>query len=123
MTDDALRRRLREAREVRIVTTSENGRRHRTIVWVVVDGAGRILVRSYRGPGARWYREAISGRPAGLEVAGDEQPVAVARAPDEDRVTTCSCEIVAKYVDEPETPEMLREEVLETTLELVPLPG
>jgi hypothetical protein len=123
MTDDALRRRLREAREVRIVTTSEDGRRHRTIVWVVVDGADRILARSYRGPGARWYREAISGRPAGLEVAGDEHAVAVERASDEDRVTTCSREIVAKYVDELETPEMLREEVLETTLELVPLPG
>jgi hypothetical protein len=120
MTEDPLRRALREAREVRIVTTPVDGRRHRTIVWVVVDGEGRILVRSYRGPGARWYREATSGRPAAIEIGDEEHPVAVERAIDEERVIACSREIEAKYAGEPETPEMLRQQVLGTTLELHP---
>jgi hypothetical protein len=122
MTDHPLRRVLRDARAVRIVTTSEHDRRHRTVVWVVVDRDGRILVRSYRGSDARWYREATSGRAAAIELEGTEHPVAVERAIDEDRVAACSGEIAAKYVDEVETPAMLRPEVLGTTLELVPVP-
>jgi hypothetical protein len=120
---DPLRRRLREAQEVHVVTTAEDGARHRTIVWVVVDPAGRILLRSYRGANARWYREATSGRPVAIAVDGEDHPMAVERAGDEERVAACSREIVAKYAGEPETPEMLRHEVLDTTLELVPIAG
>jgi hypothetical protein len=110
--------RLREAGEVHIRTLGTDGAPHRTIVWVVVDERDRVLVRSYRGPNARWYREATSGRPASLELDGAVLPLHVERAVDPERIETTSRLLAAKYVDEAETPAMLRDDVLETTLEL-----
>ncbi len=48
--------RLRDAQEVRIETRGPDDEVHRTIIWVLVDAADRVLIRSYRGAGARWYR-------------------------------------------------------------------
>jgi hypothetical protein len=119
--DPAALARLREAREVVIVTESLGGVRHRTIIWVAVDGHGRVLVRSYRGADARWYREATSGRPVALRLDGEEHRVAVVLATDVASVAACSEALEAKYAGDPATPAMLREEILGTTLELTPL--
>lgn len=110
--------RLRDEIEVRIETrAAADAPAHRTIIWVVVD-AGRVLVRSYRGAGARWYREALAGTEVALIVNGDRLPVSVERATDEERVAACSAELERKYAGDPATPAMLRDDVLDTTLEL-----
>jgi hypothetical protein len=120
MTDGALER-LRATREVRIETSrAEGAALHRTIIWVVVDERDRILVRTYRGPGSRWYREALANPRCRLVMGKDVLDVTAERAEDEDRVTACSAGLAEKYAGDPATPAMLRDEVLPTTLELHP---
>jgi hypothetical protein len=113
--------RLRDAREVEISTRGgADGPEHRTVIWVVVDDEGRVLVRSYRGPGARGYREALAGTGAALVVDGTPLPVGVLGAADPERVASCSTELLSKYAGDPAARAMVRDEVLGTTLELVP---
>jgi hypothetical protein len=121
MTDGFLYRRVRDLREVRIETESDAGATHRTIIWVVVDGDDRILARSWRGRGARWFREATSGRPVALVIGGVKHPVAVEAATDPDRIASYDAALEAKYAGNPSTPAMLSEEIVDTTLELRPL--
>ena len=113
--------RLRHEIEVDIETrATAEAQPHRTIIWVVVDAEDRVLIRSYRGAGARWYREATSGTPTALVIGDEVLPVTVEHARDEDRVQACSAELERKYAGDPATPAMVRDEVLETTLELRP---
>jgi len=112
--------RLRDELEVRIETFNAEGNVHRTIIWVVVDASERVLIRSYRGAGARWYREAVAAGRANLVMAGTSIAVRHGPATDPDRVAACSAELERKYAGDPATPAMVREEVLETTLELHP---
>jgi len=121
MTDGSLAPRLRDLHEVRIRTESKGGAPHRTTIWVVVDERDRILVRSYRGAGARWYREARSGRPVALEVNGELHAVSVEPATDAERVAACSRGFEAKYAGDPAARAMVADEVLDTTLELTPV--
>lgn len=122
MTDLDLRQRLAEEPEIRIRTRAADGTVHRTIIWPVVDDAGRILIRSYRGASARWFREATSGRLVELELPDQTiAPVDVERAPDTDRVTACSRGFEVKYAGDPATPAMVADAVLDTTLELRPV--
>lgn len=111
---------LREEDEVEIETRAgEKGPTHRTIIWVVVDDRDRVLIRSYRGLGARWFRE-ITAQPEGrLHVRGRAMEVRATPATDADRVAACSEGLRRKYADHSATPSMLRIH-LETTLELVP---
>jgi hypothetical protein len=111
---------LREEDEIEIETAAgEEGPAHRAIIWVVVDDRDRVLIRSYRGPGARWYRE-ITARPEGrVHVRGRALLVRAIPAGDGDRVAACSEGLRSKYAGDPATPRMLRQH-LETTLELVP---
>ncbi len=46
--------------------------------------------------------------------------VRIEHATDPERVTACSAELERKYAGDPATPAMVAEEVLETTLELLP---
>jgi hypothetical protein len=118
MTDAALER-LRAMREVRIETSRGDGAPlHRTIIWVVVDARDRILVRTYRGPGSRWYREALANPRCRLVMGNDTLDVTAERAEEDDRVAACSAGLAEKYAGDPATPAMLRDEVLPTTLEL-----
>jgi hypothetical protein len=112
---------LRETREVRIETSRGDGAPlHRTIIWVVVDDAGRILVRTYLGPQSRWYREALANPRVRL-LAGDRALELVAeQADDPDRIEACSEGLRAKYRRGASLDAMLRDEVLGTTLELRP---
>ena len=113
--------RLRREIEVDIETRSTaEAQPHRTIIWVVVDAEDRVLIRSYRGAGARWYREATSGTPTSLVIGEQVVPVTVEHAREEDRVQACSAELERKYAGDPATPAMVRDEVLDTTLELHP---
>ena len=94
---------------------------HRTTIWIVVDDAGRALIRSWRGAHARWYREAIGGQVTALIVGKDVIPVSIARATDAERVASCSRGLEAKYAGDPATTEMVAPEVLDTTLEVMPV--
>jgi len=111
---------LRDEEEVDIETAaSDEGPAHRAIIWVVVDERERVLIRSYRGPGARWYRE-IMARPDGiLHVRGRALPVRAVPAGDPERVEACTEALRTKYAGQHSMPVMLRQ-YLETTLELLP---
>ena len=111
---------LRDEEEVEIETAAtDEGPVHRAIIWVVVDERERVLIRSYRGPGARWYRE-IMARPDGiLHVRGRALPVRAVPADDPERVEACTEALRTKYAGQHSMPVMLRQ-YLETTLELLP---
>lgn len=117
----AFRETLRRETEVVIETrATADAPSHRTTIWVVVDAQDRVLIRSYRGAGARWYREATGGAPAALVIGDEVVAVAVEHARDDERVQACSAELERKYAGDPATPAMVRDEVLDTTLELHP---
>jgi hypothetical protein len=119
--DAAMLDRLRRERRVRIETRRHaGGPVHRTTIWIVVDDAGHALIRSWRGAGARWYREATGGQSAALIVGRDAIPVSIVHATDAARVASCSRELESKYAGDPATREMVAEEVLDTTLEVMP---
>lgn len=119
--DDETLDRLRRDRQVRIETRRHRGGPvHRTTIWIVVDDAGRALVRSWRGAGARWYREATGGEATALIVGRDSIPVSVVNATDPERIASCSRGFEAKYAGDPATKEMIADEVLDTTLEIMP---
>jgi hypothetical protein len=112
---------LRDEEEVEVETTaSDAGPPHRAIIWVVVDDQDdRVLIRSYRGPGARWYREIIA-RPEGTIHVGDRAiPIRAVPAGDPERVGACTEGLRKKYAGQFSMPVMLRQ-YLETTLELLP---
>lgn len=111
---------LRAEDEVEIETSAgEDGPIHRTIIWVVVDGQGRVLIRSYRGAGARWFRE-ITARPeTRLHVRGQALAVRAIPSTDAERVTACSKELGRKYAGHHSVRSMVTR-YLETTLELLP---
>lgn len=92
---------------------------HRTIIWAVVDAGGRALIRSYRGAGARWYREAIARPDCRLHVAGRVLAVRAVVANDADRVAACSEGLRSKYAGQAGVRSMVSAH-LETTLQLVP---
>jgi hypothetical protein len=111
---------LRDEEEVEIETAaSDVGPRHRAIIWVVVDDQDRVLIRSYRGPRARWYREIIARPEATIHIQGRAVPIRAVPAADAGRVTACSDGLRAKYAGHTSMPVMLRQH-LETTLELLP---
>ena len=111
---------LRKLREVTIETRGAGGAAHRAIIWVVVDDADRVLVRSWKGSGARWYREAVAAAVAALSFDGRSLPVRVEVATDPARVEACSHELLAKYGNGSTARSMVRDEILDTTLELHP---
>ncbi len=78
---------LRGARTVRIETSAGAGRPvHEAIIWVVVDDAGRVLVRSWRGERGRWFRE-LRANPAGAVRVGPRRvPVHAELAADPVRI-------------------------------------
>lgn len=112
---------LRAEQEVQIETrAAADAPTHLTIIWVVVDRLDRVLIRSYRGATARWYREATGYPHASLHVADRVIGVDVQQAADPERVEACSDGFLRKYAGDGATPAMVAEEVLDTTLELTP---
>ncbi len=112
--------RLDRAREVELETRSAvDGRPHRAVVWIVVD-AGEAYVRSWRGATARWYREIRAAGTGRLIVDGDAIPIEAALAPEPDVIDVVSRGFERKYAGDPSTPDMVRSEVLDTTLRLHP---
>lgn len=112
---------LADAEEVEIETAAHEGApRHRTIIWVVVDEGRRVLIRSYRGGTARWFREALANPLVTIHVEGRAISAAVVVANDEERIEAASHGFRSKYPNDQSMPAMLAEAVLSTTLELTP---
>jgi hypothetical protein len=112
---------LARAEEVEIETSSHEGApRHRTTIWIIVDDQGRVLIRSWRGGTARWFREALANPAVTLRVDGRPIPAGVLVANDETRIQAASEGYRTKYAGSPSTPSMVADEVLSTTLELRP---
>ena len=112
--------RLRGIEEVEIETSAPDGTPHRAVIWVVVDDHDRVLIRSFRGPGARWYREIVARPESILHVGESAVPVTAVPARDPARVAACSHGYLAKYGDHRSTMAMLDAENVPTTLELLP---
>jgi hypothetical protein len=93
---------------------------HRTVIWVIVDEAGRILVRTYLGPTTRWYREVIAHSECVVELGGERLSVRAVPALDPDRVAAASGGYLAKYAGHRAAAAMVAEGNLPTTMELVP---
>ena len=112
---------LRDAREVDIETRAgPDAPVHRTTIWIVVDNQDRALIRTYQGPNSRWYREVIAEPDCVLHVAGRALPVRAVGAADPDRVEAYNAEVQRKYARSRSTQAMLADELLPTTLELLP---
>lgn len=103
--------------EVEIETAGADGAAHRTIIWAVVD-EGEVFIRSYRGPNARWYREALARPSVALHVDGLRLPAEAIPAADPNSIERTSAGLASKYPNDPAMPRMNRPEVLELTLRL-----
>ena len=109
------------AKEIRIETSAGPGADvHRTIIWVVVD-RDDVFIRSWRGPTARWYREAIANPNVAIHVGKRRLPARAVPARDADSAARTSKALEAKYAGDPATPSMVREDILETTIRLEPV--
>ena len=113
---------LRGARTVRLETSAGPGLpTHSAIVWVVVDQAGRALVRSWHGERGRWYRELRANPSGALRVADQRVSITAELADDPERIEACSNGLREKYAAaRGSLAEMLLDDVLPTTLELKP---
>lgn len=111
---------LSGANTVKIETRSPRGDLHRTVIRIVVDGEDAV-VRSVRGPVARWYREATSGRPVTIAVgrAGRPIPVQVRPSADTASVERCNTALRVKYAADPALSTMLQPHTLSTTLRVL----
>jgi hypothetical protein len=107
------------AEEVDIETRSQAGEPHRTIIWIV-QRAGAVYIRSYRGERGRWYREAVANPDVAIHVDGRRIAARALAAADPTSVEACSAALAEKYEGDPSTPAMLAPDVLPTTLRLVP---
>jgi hypothetical protein len=110
--------RIREAEEVEIETQAPDGPAHRTVIWVVVDG-DETFVRSYKGPGARWFREATANPAVALHVDGRRLAATAIPATDPDSIDRTSAGFATKYRGDSATRTMV-ENFHETTLRLEP---
>ena len=105
------------AKTVRIETSRAAGPIHRTTIWAVVDGDD-VFVRSWRGPTARWYREAVANPEIAIHVGKRRIPARAIPAHDPGSTARTSAALERKYAGDPSTPSMVRDEILDTTLRL-----
>lgn len=109
--------RIDRARTVRIETSRLCGPVHSTIIWAVVEG-GDVFVRSWRGAGARWYREALANPDVAIVVRKHRTVGRAAPATDVDSVARASAGLERKYAGDPAVRSMVRDEILGTTLRI-----
>jgi len=112
---------LRDAREVDIETSAGPGAPvHRTTIWIVVDEQDRALIRTYQGRNSRWYREVTAEPDCVLHAGGRTFKVRAMTAADPDRVEAYSAAMLQKYRNSRSAQAMVADELLPTTLELMP---
>jgi hypothetical protein len=108
-------RALREVQEPRIRT--DRHPKSAVVIWVVVDGDD-VFVRSWLGTRGRWYKDLAAGGAATLEFAGRRLAVQAVPAGDDASIERASREILRKYRRSSHAQEMVRAEILPTTLRL-----
>jgi hypothetical protein len=108
---------LRDAQEV--VIRTEKHPKSAIVIWVVVAD-DEVFVRSWRGTKGRWYKDLAAGGPASLEFAGRQLAVQAVPASDEAAVARTSREFLRKYRQSSPAQQMVRAEILPTTLRLEP---
>ena len=108
------------AEEVRIETRASDGTVHRTIIWIV-EHDGQLYVRSVNGPGARWFREATADTAIALLLGDRRYEAHVVPATDPASIEACSAGLRAKYKGDYSLGSMLQEDILQTTLRVVPV--
>ncbi len=111
---------LAAANQIRIETRRGPRRPlHTTVIWVVVED-GQVYVRSYRGRTARWFRE-IRANPNAVVLRGGKRiPVRAALVRSAVTIARVSAAYLTKYAGSPYAAEMIRAEILPTTLRLEP---
>lgn len=110
---------LDAAQEVEIETQAPGKEPRRTVVWVVVDGPD-VFVRTFRGPGSRWYRDVEANPAVAIHVEGKRFPASAIAATDPDSIERTSAGFLRKYAGDPAAKAMVKPDVLETTLRLEP---
>lgn len=110
-------RALRDVQEPRIRTARHP--KSAVVIWVVVDGDD-VFVRSWLGARGRWYKDLAAGGAATLEFAGRLVAVQAVPVGDDASVERASREILRKYRHSSHAQEMVRAEILPTTLRLEP---
>jgi hypothetical protein len=108
---------LRDLQEVFIRT--EKHPKSAIVIWVAVDD-NEVFVRSWLGTKGRWYKDLAAGGPATLEFAGRRLAVQAIPASDPDTVARTSREILRKYRRSSHAQEMVRSDILPTTMRLEP---
>lgn len=103
--------------EVEIETSGTAGAIHRTIIWAVVDDDA-VFIRSYRGPHARWYREALADPSVALHVDGRRLPATAIPASDPSSIERTSAGLLRKYAGDPAAKAMVRPDLLDLTIRL-----
>jgi hypothetical protein len=108
---------LRDVRELKIRT----GKHPKTavVIWIVLAD-GEVFVRSWLGVRGRWYRDLAAGGPAILEFGGRQLEVQAFPANDAASIARASAEFLRKYQPSSHAQEMVRSEILSTTLRLEP---
>jgi hypothetical protein len=109
--------RIDRAKTVRIETSKPGGPVHSTIIWAVVED-GDVYVRSWRGPGARWYREAVANPDVAIVVRKERMAARAVPATDPGSVARASRGLERKYAGDPAVGSMVREDILGTTLRI-----
>jgi hypothetical protein len=115
--DAATLRQLRDTLE--FVIRTEKRPKSAVVIWVVV-AEDDVFVRSWLGAKGRWYRDLAAGGPATLEFAGRQLEVQASPTSDPDAVARASREFLQKYRTSAHAQEMVRAEILPTTLRLEP---
>jgi len=108
---------LATAKEIRVETRSATGEVHKTIVWPLVRD-GVVYLRSYKGPGGRWYREALADPEIALLFDRRRVPARAVPATDATSVEACSEALREKYRRSYSLEAMLVPAVLPTTLRI-----
>jgi hypothetical protein len=110
-------RELRDLKEVKIRTGTHPGTA--VVIWLVVVG-DEVYVRSWRGTRGRWYRDLAAGGLATLEYARRRIEVQAIPEGDPAAIDRASQEFLGKYRPSSHAQEMVRTEILPTTLRLAP---
>ena len=110
-------RALRDVQEPTIRTDQHPN--NAVVIWVVVEGDD-VFVRSWLGARGRWYKDLAAGGTATLEFAGHRLPVQAWPANDPESVERTSREILRKYRSSSHAQDMVRADILATTLRLEP---
>jgi hypothetical protein len=111
---------LSDTEEIEIETRSlTDARAHRTIIWVMTDGAD-AFVRSVRGPAGRWYREASADPQVVVHAGGRTLQARVIPAADAESVARTNAGLERKYRGIEGFDEMLVPDTFPTTLRLEP---